>query len=249
VVVYFVLLCYCTSTVTYSTSQDLIFFQPIMRLLLTVLASLLIPQSIIITSSFVFQSGTQRRSFLSIHIPVSLDPSALAAHHVAVKTRNITAAMQFYSLFDFEATHKFRAGPARAAWLQNGGPIVLELIEVPSYILQETEGHRKRALDLIKYPGVLGYNHVAFDVTDDVKKCGLSSLDAWIDTLNSKSLQMFGYTLRVAVKSRQQLIGREVYEIAFICDADGSLIEFIFKTAQLKQEISSGWEPVDDISI
>ena len=39
-------------------------------------------------------------------------PNTMTAfhHHVALKTRNITNAIQFYSMFGFEVHHKFRAG-------------------------------------------------------------------------------------------------------------------------------------------
>lgn len=38
------------------------------------------------------------------------DPLPTRIHHSALKTRNITTAMQFYSLLGFSVQHKFRAG-------------------------------------------------------------------------------------------------------------------------------------------
>ncbi len=91
-------------------------------------------------------------------------------HHMALKTRNISTAIQFYSLFGFEVEHRFRAGPARAAWLVNGGGDCrrLELIEVPSYLLREPPGMKRQAINLQENPTMLGWNHMALDVTNAI---------------------------------------------------------------------------------
>jgi catechol 2,3-dioxygenase-like lactoylglutathione lyase family enzyme len=179
-------------------------------------------------------------------------------HHTAVRTRDIEVSMQFYSLLGFEPTVKFRAGPARAAWLEqrmgsdssssssSNNNHRLELIEVPSYILNEAEGTKKRALDLVARQELLGHNHIALDVTESIQNQEeLKSLSDWMDQLNQKSLQQFGKTLRVAVPPTQRLIGKGVFELAFLYDADGALVELLHKQTELQQEISSGWEPWD----
>jgi hypothetical protein len=174
------------------------------------------------------------------------EPSLLV-HHTAIKTRNITLAMQFYSLLGFEPTTKFRAGPAKAAWLEQNGSSNsrLELIEVPSYMLNEPEGMKRRALDLMQRQDCLGYNHLALDVSASIQKKGFSSLSEWLDTLNEKSVEMFGKSLRIALEPKKQLIGSGIYEIAFLYDADGALVELLRKKGDLPQEIDSGWEPWD----
>lgn len=163
-------------------------------------------------------------------------------HHAALKTRNITMAIQFYSLFGFRVDCRFRAGPARAAWLTSAGSR-LELIEVPGYLLQETEGTLKRALDLMQYPAMLGYNHVALDVTQQVREANLTSLSEWISDLDLTSLNRFEKKLRVALPAQQQLIGKTVYELAFVYDADGALVELLHEQKVLDQDVESGWEP------
>lgn len=173
--------------------------------------------------------------------------SSLPLHHTAIKTRNITLAMQFYGLLDFEVTAKFRAGPARAAWLEQGSASSgsrLELIEVPSHILNEPEGKRCRAIDFMQRQDLLGMNHFALDVTGSIQSQGLETLSQWMDQLNEKSLKEFGKTLRIALKPRQQMIGRSIYELAFLYDADGALVELLNKQKDLPQEIDSGWEPL-----
>ena len=175
---------------------------------------------------------------------------SLAFHHSAIRTRNITLAIQFYSLLGFEPSTKFRAGPARAAWLeprhfQQQQQGRLELIEVPSYMLNEPEGTKRRAIDLMKQAELLGHNHLALDVTSSIQCLGLKSLQEWMNHLNQRSIAVFGKTLRIAVPPRQQLIGNTVYELAFLYDADGSLVELLHKQKELPQTISSGWDPLD----
>jgi catechol 2,3-dioxygenase-like lactoylglutathione lyase family enzyme len=182
-------------------------------------------------------------------------PSSLYIHHAALKTRNITTAIQFYTLLGFSVSCKFRAGPARAAWLEfplqepnysNHHTCRLEIIEVPSYMLNEQEGTRKRAIDLMERQDFLGHNHLALDVTNQIENWNATrSLQVWMDDLNDKSMEVSGKKLRIALAPRQQLIGSAVYELAFLYDADGSLVELLYKQSALEQEIQSGWEPWD----
>lgn len=187
-------------------------------------------------------------------------------HHSAVRTRNITTAIQFYSLLGFEVDCRFRAGPARAAWLSlmaknttttrttiaspTAAAARLELIEVPPYILNEPAGMRRRAPNLMENQVELGWNHMAIDVTAQIKGTSSSNnmqdLADWMAQLNETSMQTFGKSLRVAVPPRQQMIGRNVFELAFIYDADGCLIEFLHKQGQVQsQSMDSGWDPWD----
>jgi len=205
---------------------------------------------------------------------------------VAVKTRNIENAIKFYSLLGFHVETKFVAGPARAAWLLHGGssnsdeeddenesPSIksrIELIEVPDYILNETEGKIKRALDLTKREELLGLNHFCLDVTrcipkptntgdeslisnidadtttvseDGSSSCSLYNLQEWMDDLNALSISTFGKSLRVALQPTKRIIGRDVYEMAFIYDADGTLVELLNWSGRLEQEVGDGWSP------
>jgi len=210
-----------------------------------------------------------RRDLLSMHEDENLEAGQDAIgciHHTALKTRNITLAIQFYGLLGFETTAKFKAGPARAAWLEQeqiystknstttSPRSRIELIEVPSWILKEPEGMKRRALDLFEHQEYLGQNHLALDVTASVRDSNLSShsssrnqtlfLSTWMETLNEKSLRLFRKTLRVGLQAEQFMVGNIVYERAFIYDADGALIELLHKAAELPQRIDpmSGWE-------
>jgi catechol 2,3-dioxygenase-like lactoylglutathione lyase family enzyme len=193
-------------------------------------------------------------------------------HHTAMKTRNISLAIEFYSLLGFELTAKFKAGPAKAAWMitKTLPKSRIELIEVPSYLLNEPEGMKRRALDLFKFQEYLGMNHLALDVTNSIQNSNLTNvadddnnnnnnnnkdednsnnllLSVWMESLNEESLKLFQKSLRVALEAEQFMVGNIVYERAFIYDADGSLIELLRKATELPQYIDplSGWNNYD----
>jgi catechol 2,3-dioxygenase-like lactoylglutathione lyase family enzyme len=165
-------------------------------------------------------------------------------HHMAIKTRDIEMAIKFYSLLDFEVETKFLAGNVRAAWLQqeaNKNSVRLELIEIPSHMLNEPDGKRRRAVDLVQRPELLGLNHYAIDVTNSMKRKNMRTMEQWVEHLNKKSKEKFGKTLRVAVEPFEQMIGQNLYQLAFIYDADGALIELIFQQKKFRQDMISGW--------
>jgi len=186
-------------------------------------------------------------------------------HHIAIRTRDIETAISFYSLLGFSTETKFRAGPARAAWLTNSGTRI-EIIEVPSHILQEEPGTRQRALDLIVNEQLLGLNHFALDVTEFTNNLPNSTVDEpsnttysqpiiiyslkkYLDYINTQSLETFGKSLRVAVPPQQKIIGTNVYELAFLYDADGSIVELLYFVQSLDMEteesMKDGWTPWD----
>ena len=172
-------------------------------------------------------------------------------HHTAMKTRNIETCLEFYSLLGFRVDTKFRAGSERAAWLSccgtsgGGGGVRLEVVEIPGHILKEPEGMKRRALDLLQSPELLGWNHMALDVTESLQEQQLTKLQDWLEILNQQSIQTFGKTLRIAVPPRQQIIGTSVYELAFLYDADGGLVEVLHKQGELEQSLGDGWAPWD----
>jgi hypothetical protein len=168
-------------------------------------------------------------------------------HHTAIKTRNITLAIQFYSLLGFAPTVRFRTGPARAAWLSSPSSTArIELIEVPSFMLKEPEGTKARAVDLMQRQELLGLHHMAVDVTESMQQLSdCTTLKEWMEQLNQNSLKLFQKTLRVAIEPQQVMIGSAVYELAFIYDADGAILELLRKQNDLSQAVGDGWEPWD----
>lgn len=204
----------------------------------------------------------------------ALTTVAMRQHHMAMKTSNIEMSIAFYSLLDFYPVAKFRSGPARAAWLEHqpdGSSIGdkespdnnigstaarIELIEVPEEILLEgmveearKKVPRKRALDRISNPAVLGWDHMCLDVTDSICAMSTSNLQGWIDALNSRSQSKFGKDLRVALQPRVKVFGKEKFELAFIYDADGGLIELVNLVSDSGSEMESSWDDEDDSRI
>jgi catechol 2,3-dioxygenase-like lactoylglutathione lyase family enzyme len=194
---------------------------------------------------------------LPSHHPIS----SPLIHHVAIKTRNITQAISFYSLLGFRETCRFRTGPARAVWLEYMGVpsdyeenvfqssssgCRLEIIEVPSYMLPQ-QYPNPRAPDLFQNPNILGYNHFAWNVTQQVTNFHYGSLLSWLQALNETSVTEFQKSLRVALFPRQQIIGNDVYELAFLYDADGCLIELLnWQSSRVKNtKYVDGWNPWD----
>ena len=114
-----------------------------------------------------------------------------------------------------------------------------------AFIISKSTQDKARAIDLLQRPELLGLNHIALDVTENMQQLSCNSLQEWMQQLNEKSLQLFNKTLRVAVQPQQMMIGSAVYELAFIYDADGALLELISKQEELPQAVGDGWEPWD----
>lgn len=176
-------------------------------------------------------------------------------HHVALQTNNITRAIMFYSLLGFECVEKFRAGPAKASWLQFKTPnmtnTLIELLEVPS-----TSNIPRRAPGrLDPATSIMGYHHVALQVS--------LPLETFVAHLNTTSYRRFGKYLYMAVwpPQQRQMGSSGVYDVAFVYDADGCLIELLYHqppppkthssllnatnstTVGTPGQIMSGWEP------
>lgn len=130
--------------------------------------------------------------------------------------------MRFYSLFGLEESVRFRAGPARAAWLVSSANTRVELIEVPASFEPELRA-RESTLRSV------GLDHLALDVTDS----GEDSLADYLVALNKKSEQLFSRSVKLVLPPYQQMIGDEVYELAFVGDPDGVLVELIRYQATL----------------
>eukprot|EP00986_Skeletonema_menzelii_P020744 scaffold32175_cov160-Skeletonema_menzelii.AAC.2 len=64
-----------------------------------------------------------------------------------------------------------------------------------------------------------------------------------MDDLNALSISTFGKSLRVALHPTKRIIGRDVYEMAFIYDADGTLVELLNWSGRLEHEVGDGWSP------
>ncbi|GMI45039.1 hypothetical protein TrCOL_g3316 [Triparma columacea] len=162
------------------------------------------------------------------------------AHHVAIKTRDIEASISFWSLFNYTLATKFRSGSARCAWLEKGeegreGRV--EILEVPpsSGDVSVVSGS-VRALNLadVRNSGILGLNHIAIDVST-VAGCLSDSLAL----LNVTSFEKFGKGFNVLLEPRQQMIGRKVWEVCYISDNTGAVVELLNEVGKMEDGMGS----------
>jgi catechol 2,3-dioxygenase-like lactoylglutathione lyase family enzyme len=139
-------------------------------------------------------------------------------HHASIRTANIHQAIAFYELLGFTVKERFTTGYTLACWLEGlGGRI--ELIQIPQ---------PKPAPDAFADEHYVGYYHLSFDLTEVT-----DNLSSWLNDLKAKFAQAtqnnpdIVQPLKILLEPLQQMIGNQVYEVAFIADGDGLPLEFI----------------------
>lgn len=139
-------------------------------------------------------------------------------HHVSIRTADIHRAIAFYTLLGFSMETQFTAGMTLACWMTGlGGRI--ELLQIPE---------PRETPDCFHDERYTGYYHVSFDLTNTI-----DHLPTWLTALEAKFLQaseppaaVLG-RLKILLSPQQQMIGKQVYEVAFIADTDGLPLEFL----------------------
>ncbi|NES07440.1 MAG: VOC family protein [Okeania sp. SIO2F4] len=141
-------------------------------------------------------------------------------HHASIRTANIHRAIAFYEKLGFIVCERFTTGYTLACWMEglNGR---IELIQIPE---------PKPAPDAFGDEHYVGYYHLSFDLTENVGDLPswLSSLKQQFDSAVVEQPEMF-QPLKILLEPTQQMIGNNVYEVAFIADTDGLPLEFIRK--------------------
>ena len=138
-------------------------------------------------------------------------------HHASIRTADIHKAIAFYEQLDFTMEERFTTGYTLGCWMTGlGGRI--ELIQIPE---------PKPAADAFGDEHYVGYYHLSFDLTDLV-----ADLPSWLENLKqklatAKADSKLDYSLKVLLEPQQQMIGKHIYEVAFIADTDGLPLEFI----------------------
>lgn len=150
-------------------------------------------------------------------------------HHASIRTANIHRAIAFYEQLGFQVQERFTTGYTLACWMEGlGGRI--ELIQIPQ---------PKPAPDAFSDEHYVGYYHLSFDLT------AISpDLPAWLSALQHRFAELATeqpeqfQPLKVLLQPTQQMIGSQVYEVAFLADTDGLPLEFIRLMAK---DISSAY--------
>jgi hypothetical protein len=89
----------------------------------------------------------------------------------------------------------------------------IELIQVPQ---------PRPAADAFEDEHYTGYYHLSFDLTETI-----ADLPNWVAALEQKFEAAEMSPLKVLLPPQQQQIGQNIYEVAFLADADGLPLEFI----------------------
>ena len=111
----------------------------------------------------------------------------------------------------------------------------LEIIEIP--IWKERDD---KAPDVFFNEKSLGLNHLALDVTQAMPRG--STLKDFLKSLNDDSERIFQKSLRLVKDPYMLQVGqRDVYELAFIMDPDGTLIEILRFSSKLEFPTDLPW--------
>lgn len=141
-------------------------------------------------------------------------------HHVSIRTANIMKAIAFYELLGFTVKERFTTGYTLACWLEGlGGRI--ELIEIPE---------PSPPPDAFNDEHYVGYYHVSFELSNYIKDLPswLNQLKTTFEEASPKNPQQI-QPLKILLPPQQQMIGENVYEVAFIADSDGLPLELLKK--------------------
>jgi catechol 2,3-dioxygenase-like lactoylglutathione lyase family enzyme len=135
------------------------------------------------------------------------------AHHMSIRTSDIHRAIAFYETLGFAVQERFTTGYTLACWL-SGPAGRLELIEIP----QPNPAH-----DAFGDEHYVGYYHLSFDLTADLKEKSLEDwLNEWRGQLQEKSLPF-----AILLLPQTQTIGASTYRVTFAADPDGLPLEFL----------------------
>jgi catechol 2,3-dioxygenase-like lactoylglutathione lyase family enzyme len=133
-------------------------------------------------------------------------------HHISIRTADIHRSIAFYECLGFTVSERFTTGYTLACWLE-GMNTRIESIQIPE---------PKPAPDAFGDEHYVGYYHLSFDVTDLAP-----SLTSWLEDLTTALQAAALPAPTILLAPAQQIIGTNVYEVAFIADPDGLPIESI----------------------
>jgi catechol 2,3-dioxygenase-like lactoylglutathione lyase family enzyme len=145
-------------------------------------------------------------------------------HHASIRTAQIHRAIAFYEILGFTVRERFTTGYTLACWLE-GALGRIELIQIPDPL---------PAPDAFGDEHYVGYYHLSFDLTESYPDLGswLAQVKGQLEEASDRDPDLY-LPLRVLLEPQQQMIGENVYEVAFIADTDGLPLEFIRQLERL----------------
>jgi catechol 2,3-dioxygenase-like lactoylglutathione lyase family enzyme len=139
-------------------------------------------------------------------------------HHISIRTADIHRSIAFYECLGFTISERFTTGYTLACWM-TGMSGRIELIQIPE---------PKLAPDAFGDEHYVGYYHLSFDLTELAP-----DLSSWLAKLTASLQAASLLTPQILLAPTQQIIGADVYEVAFIADPDGLPLELIHQQASL----------------
>lgn len=155
--------------------------------------------------------------------------------HVMVRTWDISRARRFYSLLGYQDVTRFKTNGLKAVWIRS--PYIdqtIELIEVKDLVKDRSEPNQRASLSSLS-PGL---GHISMDVS---RAC--TDLNKFLLTVQKESMDRFQTKLRLLEPPRQIMLGSTITEIAFMTDADGTVLEMLrlIKKLDDKVEYDAEW--------
>ncbi len=136
-------------------------------------------------------------------------------HHISIRTADIHRSIAFYECLGFTLSERFTTGYTLACWLE-GLSGRLELIQIPE---------PQPAADAFGDEHYVGYYHVSFDLTDLAP-----DLTTWLRDLTTRLQAAAQPAPTILLAPAQQIIGTNVYEVAFLADPDRLPLELIHRS-------------------
>jgi catechol 2,3-dioxygenase-like lactoylglutathione lyase family enzyme len=135
-------------------------------------------------------------------------------HHISIRTADIHRSIAFYECLGFTISDRFTTGYTLACWMM-GMSGRIELIQIPE---------PKPAPDAFGDEHYVGYYHLSFDLTELAP-----NLSSWLTNFETALQTASLPAPQILLAPTQQVIGENVYEVAFIKDPDGLPLELIYR--------------------
>ncbi len=137
-------------------------------------------------------------------------------HHISIRTADIHRSIAFYECLGFTISERFTTGYTLACWM-TGLSGRIELIQIPE---------PKPAPDAFNDEHYVGYYHLSFDLTELTP-----DLTSWLVDLSNRLRSVELSAPQILLAPTQQIIGAQVYEVAFLADPDSLPLEFIRRSS------------------